>query len=248
MPRDAELSSEELLPRRPASMLWAMGIACKNCGVEIEALAGRRCRRCRQLVCTACVVPGQGDESSQGVVCSTCSQTQDEPRQSQTAPGSSGACAAGWRESQEPVVPVQPEPPGDEQRPLSLWIWIWFGLVLFALFAGIVYYPGMRLSRLEQELRSGPLTESRSAARELRKMGGDRAINILIASAQSGPAHARVAAIGALGYVADGRVRNVLRDLSHDSDTEERFRYAAKQALRRHARMDDHQNASGASP
>ncbi len=193
-----------------------MAITCNICGTELDALAGGRCRKCRQLVCSDCIISGSAT-SPEGLICRSC------PPSVSTADAEP---AAGEQEADSTIAAGVLEKSG-----LPLWCWVAFGLLLLGLFFAIAGYPDLKARLLAKQVASGDPLAAREAARKLVRMGGAHALRELISLAESGPEEARTYAIEALGRYPHPHAVMTLKRIARERNAPESVRLTVQKAL-----------------
>ncbi|MBN2711380.1 MAG: HEAT repeat domain-containing protein [Planctomycetes bacterium] len=210
-----------------------MAICCKICGTELEALAGKRCRKCRQLVCHDCL-ENPDDGGSNGYICVDCAKNPDPAN-----------TEVGEEEKPVPsrVAPAPARTGGS--RVIPTWLWVIFGLALGGIFIIIALSRHIKYETLERNLRSGQAEVSRSAALSLSEMGSERAFGILVKSMREGASETeRIAAIDGLGYFPDKKSVDYLTEIYENPTLSEAIRLSAKESIQRQ-KMRLESNAGG---
>lgn len=200
-----------------------MAIFCKGCGKEIDALSGGRCRKCRQLVCHACIAEG-AIGSAEGILCRICRETPVD-----TSP-----------EKEE----TPPPPPLYPFTLVPRWGWLSLAIFLLLLFFWIVGYPALYARMLAQRIEHSNPREAEEAAEALVTLGGHLALKHLEKIAKEGSLPARLLAIRAMGRFPSPEVLDSLRSLTALPDLEEDLRLALQEAIHEHERRFPPESAS----
>lgn len=203
-----------------------VALACKVCSAEVEALSGRRCHKCRQLVCVNCVEPDTLD-AEEGVTCIVCTaQAASLARHAQAEQAAASVSApasgiAGEGASGSPLI-------------VPTWAWVAFGLLLSTLFGLIVYYPTYQLRALEADILGNEPGRAKQAAEDLASLGTDSALAVLVEILQTAPQHARITAARGLARFPDPKALTALEDASLDPELPPKLRAAVEEGLVRH--------------
>lgn len=220
-----------------------MAIDCKLCGREVRALDSGRCRRCRRLVCGACIAEG-GPGDPAGLVCTECKQEESVAAVREDLVALDGEAPL--------EAPVPPEESGDDPLPPPLEIeeeedaeeheipvrqWVLFGLVLFLLFLLIALFPVMEVKYYSYRMHGDSEAGALDAGRALAEMGGKRALDELTALAVASEPEIRARAIEALGFSPSSRATETLRQIHDTPETPQALRLLAREALFRQARL-----------
>lgn len=215
-----------------------MAITCHVCNQPLDALAGGRCRQCRQLVCADCVADGAANDPA-GLICVDCIRSapaaaSPDPANGPEAQVVDDASAMGATASPG-ATPRHDTESLSPPRPLHLprWAWIAAGALLSALFLALVAVPMIQVRGYLHRIRTGNRREVIEAADALARINSGHARQTLARMAEEGASNPEQAlrAIRALGRWPTPEARAALERARANARPRGPFADAIEEAL-----------------